>query len=751
MIFRKEASFFPLNQSVVMWSPTAMFTSLGRCADAPRGHTCLLRHVQARGSMAPDATLGRRGGLWAICSLLGGFTCAAPSRAKQMRSSKEVERIKLEDGSEVVKLASGVQYVDLRTGGGEVPQMGDMVLAHVKGYLMEKDDPVFINTYDDGAPLIFYLGTMPQGVTQGLEEALATMKLGSIRAVQVPSYMGYPNGLARAGVKFPLRLPIPLKEGLRYEVELLRCVADSFIDLAVSLPSGRSETISISECGTIADLKIAAQQSLGRGFLRLAKADGRLLDPADSLQLSGLQNGDRLTAVAQKPKIAATFEAFALWCVGTDRVITWGSGDSGGDSSGIQAHLKNVQQICGTYGAFAAVLAEGTVVTWGKTECGGDSSTVQDQLRNVQQITRTHEAFAAVSAEGTVVTWGSPSCGGDSSRVQDQLRNVQQICGADEAFAALLADGTVVTWGHPGYGGDSSGVQHQLRNVQQISSTLDAFAALLADGTVVTWGLRDNGGDSSNVQHQLRNVQQIYGTDGAFAAILAEGTVVTWGRPDHGGDSSRVQHQLRNVQQICGSTNGAFAAHLADGTVVTWGRPDHGGDSSRVQHQLRNVQQICGTFGAFAAILAEGTVVTWGRPDYGGDSSTVQHQLRNVQQICGTSGAFAAILAEGTVVTWGDPNQGGDSSRVQDQSQQALPDSICQLQISVGTAGPQLPAPDLNRELPIPVGTAGPQRRAPDPSPSSGGEWCRQGATPVLFGCAVPLQSAFQDAFGRDF
>ncbi|CAL1141030.1 unnamed protein product [Cladocopium goreaui] len=184
-----------------------MFTALGRHADTPRGRA--LRRVQATGS-APAAlpafsacTLGRRS-LWAIGSLLGGFTCAAPSRAKQMRSSKEVERIKLEDGSEVVKLASGVQYVDLRTGGGEVPQMGDMVLAHVKGYLMEKDDPVFINTYDDGAPLIFYLGTMPQGVTQRLEEALATMKLGSIRTVQVPSYMGYPNGLARAGVKFPL-------------------------------------------------------------------------------------------------------------------------------------------------------------------------------------------------------------------------------------------------------------------------------------------------------------------------------------------------------------------------------------------------------------------------------------------------------------------------------------------------------------------------------------------------------------------
>ncbi|CAE7376389.1 FKBP17-2 [Symbiodinium pilosum] len=146
------------------------------------------------------------------------------SSAKQMRSSREIERKQLEDGKEIVKLASGVQFLDLRVGGGEVPELGDVVLAHVKGYLMEKDDPVFLDTRADGAPLVFPLGTETEGVTEGLSEALATMKLGSIRAVQVPSYLGYPNGLARAGVKPPLRLPIPQREGLRYEIELLRCV-----------------------------------------------------------------------------------------------------------------------------------------------------------------------------------------------------------------------------------------------------------------------------------------------------------------------------------------------------------------------------------------------------------------------------------------------------------------------------------------------------------------------------------------------
>ena len=37
-------------------------------------------------------------------------------------------------------------------------------------------------------------------------------------------------------------------------------------------------------------------------------------------------------------------------------------------------------------GAFAAILADGSVVTWGDSDSGGDSSAVQKQLKNVQQI-----------------------------------------------------------------------------------------------------------------------------------------------------------------------------------------------------------------------------------------------------------------------------------------------------------------------------------------------------------------------------
>ena len=44
-----------------------------------------------------------------------------------------------------------------------------------------------------------------------------------------------------------------------------------------------------------------------------------------------------------------------------------------------------------------------------------------DDLRHVEQILATAGAFAAILADGSVVTWGDPDAGGDSFEVQDQL------------------------------------------------------------------------------------------------------------------------------------------------------------------------------------------------------------------------------------------------------------------------------------------------------------------------------------------
>ena len=88
------------------------------------------------------------------------------------------------------------------------------------------------------------------------------------------------------------------------------------------------------------------------------------MNPTEPLQDSGLQNGDRITAVAQKPKVVATGGTMALWCDGGDRIVTWGK-DVG--TLAVQDQIRNVLQIHATRSirpAFAAILANGRVVTW---------------------------------------------------------------------------------------------------------------------------------------------------------------------------------------------------------------------------------------------------------------------------------------------------------------------------------------------------------------------------------------------------
>ena len=240
---------------------------------------------------------------------------------------------------------------------------------------------------------------------------------------------------------------------------------EQMLQVTASLPSGRSASLSIQRASTVGDLKMMVQESLGTLFLRLVTSAGRKLNPSESLEAAGLQDGDQLTAVVVEPKLAATQTAFALWCCGGDRVLAWGDPGSGGDSSAVHDQLKSVRQVQASSQAFAAILEDGSVVTWGNPKAGGDSSAVHDQLKSVRQVQANLFAFAAILEDGSVVTWGNPETGGDCSAVHDQLKSVPQVQANRFAFAAILEDGSVVAWGLPDRGGDSSAVQDQLKSL----------------------------------------------------------------------------------------------------------------------------------------------------------------------------------------------------------------------------------------------------------------------------------------------
>ena len=153
------------------------------------------------------------------------------------------------------------------------------------------------------------------------------------------------------------------------------------LQVNVSFPSGSGETLQLPEHSKVGDLRLLAHQTFGKGFLKLVTFEGHVLtNPEDSLQAAGVQDGEHITAVAQRASLSATTQAFALWCSGSNRVVTWGSPRAGGDCSAVQDQLKNAQQIQATDWAFAAVLADGSVVAWGFGDAG-DCSAVQDQLR----------------------------------------------------------------------------------------------------------------------------------------------------------------------------------------------------------------------------------------------------------------------------------------------------------------------------------------------------------------------------------
>ena len=159
------------------------------------------------------------------------------------------------------------------------------------------------------------------------------------------------------------------------------------LQVKVTLLNGNPELLTLLPSSTVQDVKRKAKQAFGKKYLKLINAKNRVLDNLEqTIEEAEIEDGECLTALVLQPELAATDRAFALWCHGDNKVVTWGTADVGGDSSAVQDQLKDVQQIQATKTAFAAILEDGSVVTWGSAAYGGDSSAVQHQLRGVQQI-----------------------------------------------------------------------------------------------------------------------------------------------------------------------------------------------------------------------------------------------------------------------------------------------------------------------------------------------------------------------------
>ncbi len=115
-------------------------------------------------------------------------------------------------GKTPVTTASGLSYVILAEGTGEVAAAGDIVGMQYTGWLT--DGTKFDSSLDHGGqPFTFNLGKGQ--VIPGWDEGVAGMKVGEKRQLQIPSKLGYGETGTPGG-------PIPPNANLVFDVELVK-------------------------------------------------------------------------------------------------------------------------------------------------------------------------------------------------------------------------------------------------------------------------------------------------------------------------------------------------------------------------------------------------------------------------------------------------------------------------------------------------------------------------------------------------
>ncbi|CAK9085562.1 unnamed protein product [Durusdinium trenchii] len=159
-------------------------------------------------------------------------------------------------------------------------------------------------------------------------------------------------------------------------------------------------------------------------------------------------------------------------------VVAWGQATSGGTLSPelLGAEVSVIQS---TATAFAALRrADGAILAWGEEVYGGDGRFVA-HLRGVQKLAATWGAFAALDACGRVAAWGAPNYGGRVADAAGEGAAKVALAATNAAFAALDATGGVVAWGDAASGGEvPAAVQEQLQDVQHIQANSAAFVAI---------------------------------------------------------------------------------------------------------------------------------------------------------------------------------------------------------------------------------------------------------------------------------
>ena len=114
---------------------------------------------------------------------------------------------------DVQSMPSGLYYLMVRPGEGELLQPGEQVQAHYRGYF--PDGTEFDNSWRRGQPLAFTVGSMIDGWNEGLQ----LLRPGAQAVFLIPSHLGYgAQGLQNRQGK----TLVPPNAVLIFELEVLK-------------------------------------------------------------------------------------------------------------------------------------------------------------------------------------------------------------------------------------------------------------------------------------------------------------------------------------------------------------------------------------------------------------------------------------------------------------------------------------------------------------------------------------------------
>ncbi len=111
-------------------------------------------------------------------------------------------------GRDTLQTASGIRYIIIEEGEGELPKTGNILVVHYSGYL--SDGSVFDSSLQRSEPFQFVLGT--DQVIRGFDEAFALLKEGTKARLIVPPGLAY-GEIGRG--------PVPPGETLIFDVEFM--------------------------------------------------------------------------------------------------------------------------------------------------------------------------------------------------------------------------------------------------------------------------------------------------------------------------------------------------------------------------------------------------------------------------------------------------------------------------------------------------------------------------------------------------